>query len=228
MPNRYIREAAIKSRAVNSLSWQGEVFWRRLLNTVDDFGRYDADPELLRAQVFPRQLDRVREADISRLLAECEEAGLLFRFEADQKAYLVMNQWEQGRALKSSYPPPPPDILERMRTHVYICKQMPPTPTPTLTPIPTPNNSDKASKPSVEGGSGGKPLRGHQADLAARFERALNGQWVNDAGKWVLRLRGHPEATERVLAEVENAIKEQRVTTSPAQYAEDTWKRFTK
>jgi len=134
MPNRYVREAAIKSKAVNSLSWHGEVFWRRLLNLVDDFGRYYADPELLRADVFPRQLDRVRDSDIPRLLAECEKAGLLFCFEADGKPFLVMNQWEKGRALNSNYPKPPPDICERMKTSVYICKQMLPTPTPTPTP----------------------------------------------------------------------------------------------
>ena len=120
MPNRYIREAAIKSKAVNTLSWQGEVFWRRLLNVVDDFGRYTADPDVLRADVFPRQLDKVREADISRLLAECEKAGLLFRFEANAKWYLVINQWEQGRAKKSKYPTPPDNICKHLQTSSNI------------------------------------------------------------------------------------------------------------
>ena len=138
MPNRYVREAAIKSKAVNSLSWQGEVFWRRLLNLVDDFGRYPADPDVLRADVFPRQLERVREADIPRLLAECEKAGLLFRFEADAKWFLVMNQWEQGRAKKSRYPEPDDGTRQRLQTFVYECLQMSPTPTPIPTPTPAP------------------------------------------------------------------------------------------
>jgi hypothetical protein len=160
MPNRYVREAAIKSKAVNSLSWQGEVFWRRLLNVVDDFGRYSADADVLRADVFPRQLDKVREADISRLLAECEKAGLLYRFEADSKWFLVMNQWEQGRAKKSRYPEPPPNICKHLQTFVYGCEQMSPTPTPTptLTPIPT------IERESAAAGQPEKPVEPHYAE----------------------------------------------------------------
>ncbi len=39
MPNRIIREGILTSEAVNSLSWEAEVFFRRLLSVVDDFGR---------------------------------------------------------------------------------------------------------------------------------------------------------------------------------------------
>jgi hypothetical protein len=135
MPNRYIRQAAIESESVNSLSWQGEVFYRRLLNRADDFGRFTASIPLLRASIFPLQLEKVRDADISRLLAECEMAGLLFVYAIDVKRFLVLNKWEQGRAKSSEYPPPPPNISERMRTYVYTCSHMHPTPTPTPTPI---------------------------------------------------------------------------------------------
>lgn len=240
MPNRYVREAAIKSKRVNSLTWHGEVFYRRLINKVDDFGRYHADEELLRTDLFPRQLDRVREADISRLLAECEEAGLLFRFEADGKPYLVMNQWEKGRALNSEYPSPPDNILEQMRTHVYVCKQPPPTPTLTPTPTPTPTDSDKVSKPLTEGGQGGeivrgfktgqvtRVLRGRRADVGALAEHVLGVQWVNDAGKWINRIHNDVERVSRVMLEVQNAIKEDRVLTTPAQMAENTWELFGK
>ncbi len=125
MPNRYIRESAIESDAVNSLSWQGEVFYRRLLNRVDDFGRFTANPALLRASVFPLQLDKVREIDLSRLLAECEKAGLLYVYATDSKATLIVNKWEQGRAKESKHPSPPADVCERMKTYVYMRKHPP-------------------------------------------------------------------------------------------------------
>jgi len=124
MPNRYIREAAIESEGVNSLSWIGEVFFRRLLNRVDDFGRFTANHSLLRARIFPLQLDKVRDSEIPRLLAECEKAGLLFVYTANSKAYLIVNRWEKGRAKTSAYPEPPPDVCERMETHVYGCKHV--------------------------------------------------------------------------------------------------------
>ncbi|MBK8477776.1 MAG: hypothetical protein IPL39_16170 [Opitutaceae bacterium] len=148
MPNRYIRASAIESEAVNSLSWQAEVFYRRLLNRVDDFGRFTSIPALLRAATFPLQLDRVREADMPRLLAECEKAGLLFVYTAEGKRCLVVNKWEQGRAKGSEYPAPSADVCEQMRTYVYGCLQMSPTPTPT--PIPTPiSDSDSDTVPSI-------------------------------------------------------------------------------
>jgi hypothetical protein len=124
MPNRYIRASAIESEAVNSLSWQGEVFYRRLLNRVDDFGRYTANPALLRAAIFPLQLEKVGPRDIDRLLAECEAAGLLCRYEVQGKKCLVMNKWEKGRAKESEYPPPPDDVITRMQTYVYARKHM--------------------------------------------------------------------------------------------------------
>ena len=138
MPNRYIREDAIESEAVNSVGWMCEVFYRRLLNRVDDFGRFTANPALLRASIFPLRLDLVSEADIEKLKHECEQAGLIFRYTSGGKEYLIVNKWEKGRAKKSNYPDPPPDVCERMQTYVYRCSQMLPTPTPTPTPTPVP------------------------------------------------------------------------------------------
>lgn len=77
-------------------------------------------------------------------------------------------------------------------------------------------HSNKASKPWTLG----------QRETAGRFEVALNSLWRNDAGKWVNRIRSDPDKSVRVIAEVESAIKEQRITTTSAQYAEDTWARF--
>jgi hypothetical protein len=49
---------------------------------------------------------------------------------------------------------------------------------------------------------------------------------VNDAGRWIGRIKNEFSKAERVIAEVENAEKENRIDTTPAQFAEDTWKRF--
>ena len=165
MPNRYIRESAIESEAVNSLSWQAEVFWRRLLNRADDFGRFTANAALLRASIFPLQLDCVSEADVQRMLAECEAAGLLFVYSSSCKQFIILNKWEKGRAKESKYPPPDDDTIKRMQTYVYRCSHMSPTPTPTPTPIPTPiTDSDKRQAPPA--GDVGLPLPGFDRNLA--------------------------------------------------------------
>ena len=161
MPNRYVRESAIESESVNSLSWQAEVFFRRLLNRVDDFGRFTANTALLRASIFPMQLDRVTEADVQRLIDECEAAGLLFSYSYACKRFIVMNKWEKGRAKESKYPPPDDDTIKRMQTYVYRCSHMSPTPTPTPTPI---TDSDKRQAPPA--GDVGLPLPGFDQNLA--------------------------------------------------------------
>lgn len=82
-------------------------------------------------------------------------------------------------------------------------------------------NTDKASVPTKT-----SKLSARQKELADRFEAALGAQWVNDAGKWIGRIKTESNKAERVIAEVENAAKEKRIDTTPAQFAEDTWKRF--
>ena len=93
------------------------------------------------------------------------------------------------------------------------------SPSPTPTPL---------SKLTTKGGL--KALDAFEWEIAGRYEKALGDQWVNDAGKWVNRIARAGSASYgkavRVIAEVESAIKESRITTSPAQYAEQTWKEF--
>ncbi len=88
------------------LDYPAEVFYRRLLNVVDDHGLFDARPNILRASLYPLRLDRVREADISRWLVACQTAGLILLYEAENKPYLkVLNtQWDARS--KPKYPVP--------------------------------------------------------------------------------------------------------------------------
>jgi len=120
MPNRYIREGIITSEAVCSLTFTEEVFYRRLQNKVDDYGRFTAHPSLLRAALYPLQLGKVREADIPRWIAACEKAGLLFAYQTAGKGYLVLNKWEKGRAVSSQYPDPPEEVRKQLEQRDFI------------------------------------------------------------------------------------------------------------
>ena len=53
MPNMILREGILTSERVNSLTTEEEIFYRRLISVVDDYGRYYAKPELLRSACFP-------------------------------------------------------------------------------------------------------------------------------------------------------------------------------
>ncbi len=112
-----LRPGIITSEAVNSLTPAAEVFYRRLMSIVDDFGRYDGRVSILRPACYPLQLDRVREADVQRGLAECEKAGLVRLYIAEGKPYVQMLKWDKPRAKSSRWPEPPDPGDEPMRTH---------------------------------------------------------------------------------------------------------------
>ena len=107
MPNRIIREGILTSEAVNSLSWEAEVFFRRLLSVVDDFGRFDARSSVLRSALYPLKLDSMREDSVQHCLKSCEAARLVVLYSIEGKEYLeVTNFRQQVRSKKSKYPAP--------------------------------------------------------------------------------------------------------------------------
>lgn len=104
MPNRIIREAILSSEKMALLGWPEEVFYRRLMSIVDDYGRYEANPQLLRARCYPLQTDAVRAADISRWMAACQKAGLILCYEVSGKCYLEVSNFQQQQRSASKYP----------------------------------------------------------------------------------------------------------------------------
>lgn len=126
MPNRILREGILTSERVNLLSWEAEVFYRRLMSVVDDFGRFHAHPALLRAALYPLKLESAREAAMERLLADVEQARLVRLYEAGGKRYLEMQDFrQQVRAKVSKYPPPPemaPEITAAAQQMQSRCK----------------------------------------------------------------------------------------------------------
>jgi len=112
MPSRIIREGIIDSRAVNSLTEQGEIFYRRLMSIVDDYGRFTADPEILRARCFPLQLDRWPLSRVSKALSDVSTVRtddgqeLVTVYAVGNKKYLQINNFQQRVRADSRFPPP--------------------------------------------------------------------------------------------------------------------------
>lgn len=107
MPNRILREGILTSERVNALAWPAEVFYRRLMSAVDDFGRYWGKSELLRAGLYPLLLDRVGNPDVVKWLTECVNAGLVRKYTVEEKEYLQLLDFrQQVRAARSKFPEP--------------------------------------------------------------------------------------------------------------------------
>lgn len=127
MPQRIVRDSILTSERVDQLDHSAEVFYRRLMSVVDDFGRYDARPSILRAACYPLRIDKVREADISRWIAACVKAGLIVLYEVAGKPYLeLLNLQDRRRAKHSKYPPPPADSRQHMPAYDSTCQHMRP------------------------------------------------------------------------------------------------------
>lgn len=94
------------SERVNSLNWAEEVFYRRLMSVVDDFGRFYATSKLLRAACYPLHIDKVSDSDIGKWLSACETAALVRVYPAsDGKRYLELLDFrQQVRAKTSKFP----------------------------------------------------------------------------------------------------------------------------
>lgn len=108
MANRVVRDGILDSERVNKLSWAGEVFYRRLMSIVDDFGRGDGRASILRSKLYPLKLERVSEADIIKWMGECTEAELVSQYVVEKKPYFELLDFnQQVRIKKSKYPANP-------------------------------------------------------------------------------------------------------------------------
>lgn len=110
MPDRIVRAAILTSEPVNQLSWPAEVFYRRLFSVVDDHGRYDGRPTLLRAHLYPLKIDRVSDADVGKWLTECVNADLVSVYQVSDRPFLEVRKFGQRvRSETSKWPDPPAD-----------------------------------------------------------------------------------------------------------------------
>lgn len=119
MANRVVRAGILESESVNKLTWAGEVFYRRLMSILDDYGRCDGRPSIVRSKLYPLRLDKVSEPDIVKWISECETAGLIRVYHVDNKPYLeLFNFGQTVRVKKARFPPPP---CKQMQADASTC-----------------------------------------------------------------------------------------------------------
>ena len=108
MPERILKPQILTSEKIASLSWQGKVFFYKLLSVVDDFGRFDGRDKALRAAMYPFELDKVSEADVRKWKRECAEAVVVSLYTVEDKDCIALAELKwTPRAEASKYPTPP-------------------------------------------------------------------------------------------------------------------------
>jgi len=107
MPTRMVRDGILSSERIALLNWAEEVFYRRLMSVVDDYGRFSAHFSLIRAACYPLKLEKVSDSDVGKWLLATEKAGLVRVYPAtDGKRYLEIQDFGQRVQSKSKYPAP--------------------------------------------------------------------------------------------------------------------------
>lgn len=166
MPNRILREGVLTSERVNALSPRAELFYRRLMSVVDDFGRMELPPGLLRARCYPLQLDKYSEYDIAEMLIECSADSVLVKvYEVNGKKFLQINNFGQRERLSRC--PSPESAAFGGVSPRYAARASTPTPTTPLTfEVISEENQEAKSAPSVEASIAGDP---HLQELLGMF-----------------------------------------------------------
>lgn len=106
MPQRFLKPGLITSPKWESCSWHAQSFYVRILTLVDDFGRYDAEPILLKSHAFPIRED-VKTGKVEELCGELQGSGLVEFYIVAGKRFLQVTNWtERARSEKSRFPDP--------------------------------------------------------------------------------------------------------------------------
>lgn len=118
MPTRYLKPGIRDSESIEKLSPIAENLYYRLLVTVDDFGRYDARPSMVKAACFPIK-DSINASRTESLLEELAKHGLIQIYKVDDKPYLQMTKWDNvPRSKESKYPASSHDCIQ-LHTSAY-------------------------------------------------------------------------------------------------------------
>jgi len=138
LPNRLIKDSIHESEKVNKLSDFQFRVWVSLITYVDDFGRGDARPAIIKGRCFPLRRE-VSEDDILYALRDLETAGCIQLYTVGGKPFLCFPTWSTHQSIRnqrSKYPGPEdadPDSPPQIET---ICEQLKSTASnpPQLTP----------------------------------------------------------------------------------------------
>lgn len=108
MPNRILRDWTT-SEAIDSLTPEQECTFTRILMAVDDFGRFEADPRLLAARLYPL---RICKASAQQMQSACDalaKQGIIKLYQVEGRKYLQIVKWQNVPRAKTSKFPAMPD-----------------------------------------------------------------------------------------------------------------------
>ena len=101
MPNRLIRDGLLDSDKFSRLKDKEQMYFVRLMLIVDDYGRHDARPSLLKSKCYP--VTDISQTHVRQMTDNLNQVGLINLYKVSDKGYLEIVKFNQRlRAKKSS------------------------------------------------------------------------------------------------------------------------------
>ena len=113
-----IHRVVILSKKINAISEGAENLYYRIYVNTDDYGRYHADQEILKGQIYTRK--KISKAIIEKRLNELWNIGLINFYKNNNETYLEIVDFEKHQKFRSDVKkraeyPEPKKFLQRSR-----------------------------------------------------------------------------------------------------------------
>ena len=112
MPNRIIKESICESVGLAECSFFANDLYKRLITYADDYGRFNADTQIMLARLYPREMDCVSQEDVALALIELAGVGKVAFYTSNPRktVYGCLPKWaEHQRVRESKTKCPDPD-----------------------------------------------------------------------------------------------------------------------
>lgn len=150
MPIRLFKPGFRTSEKVNACSFLAQLTYVRLITVVDDFGRYLANPRLLRSELWPLGDDRGADIPLEAFVTALQqlatpqkgvgdEEPLIILYTVGGTQYVQIGNWtERARSAASRYPDPTAVAVQMPGSCSADAVQMSTSPAPSPSPSPAP------------------------------------------------------------------------------------------
>lgn len=197
MPQRFLRPGITNSERWNSVSWQSQSLYIRIMTLVDDYGRCDGRASVIHGACFSvwnekNPTSQVTLQQVEQNLQQLAANNLVLMYDAAGKKVLQILQWQERIRAGTISKWPPAQNLQQVDGEL-----LPPTPTPTPTST-TSGDSVKAFQEfwkayprKVAKSAAEKSF--HRLNCAASMDKILKAiavhkkslQWTKDGGQFI-------------------------------------------
>jgi len=129
MPNRILKDSICESRALSEVSFFAEDLYKRLITYADDYGRFNADPQIILARLYPREIGIVSIDDLDEAITELVGVGKIAFYTAQprKELYGCFPNWashQRVRDSKKKFPDPTDTTVNDWYYKRFISKAM--------------------------------------------------------------------------------------------------------